>query len=373
MSPSPAVRILGLAAVRRLRGAVWPITQTSVAAGLAWYLTHDLLGHRQPFFAPIAAVVCLSATNLLRGQRAVQMIIGVTLGIALGAGVQVLVGTGRIAIAVAVFIALCVAVLIGRGFIAQGLMFVNQTAVSAVLVLVFARSGMVSERLFDSVVGAGLAIVFGLLLFPANPMTVLRQARAGMLDAVHDTLVKIADVIGGGSSVGPDWPLPVVGRLHEQLGALAQARATARQAVRVAPRRWSARDRVYAADHQAAQLGLLASSVLHLARVVGPGRQGCLPQPLHAALDELAAATARAAADPGAAAEHAVTARRQVAALHSAARDQGAVILAAVVQTCVDDLQRVVETAGQEPPHLVRSRRETPGPDASGPVSARPR
>ena len=73
------------------------------------------------------------------------MIIGVTLGIGLGAGVQAVFGTGLMTIAVAVFIALCVAVLIGRGFIAQGLMFVNQTAISAVLVIVFSGTGMVSE------------------------------------------------------------------------------------------------------------------------------------------------------------------------------------------------------------------------------------
>ncbi|OOK66057.1 putative membrane protein [Mycobacterium kansasii] len=52
--------------MQRLRAVVWPITQTSVAAGLAWYLTHDVLHHRQPFFAPISAVVCMSATNVLR-------------------------------------------------------------------------------------------------------------------------------------------------------------------------------------------------------------------------------------------------------------------------------------------------------------------
>lgn len=370
MSFSPAVRIRGLAALRRVRGAVWPITQTSVAAGLAWYLAHDLLGHRQPFFAPVAAVVCLSATSVLRGQRAVQMIIGVTLGIALGAGVQALLGTGRVAIGVAVFVALCVAVLIGRGFIAQGLMFVNQTAVSAVLVLVLARSGLVSERLFDTVIGGGLAIVFAIVLFPVNPITLLQQAHVGMLDAVHNILVHISDVIGGRTPAGPNWPLPVAGRLHERISALGQARTTARQTVRVAPRRWPARDSVYAADQQAAHLGLLASSVLHLARVVAPARQS-LPQPLHAALDELAAATARAAADPGAAAEHAAAARRHAADLGSGARDQHPVILAAVVQTCVDDLEQVLKATGRERFRSPRS--GIPGPDASGPVSARPR
>lgn len=347
----------GHAALQRLRPALWPITQTSVAAGLAWYLTHDLLGHRQPFFAPIAAVVCLSATNVLRGQRAVQMIIGVTLGIGLGAAVQALLGTGRIAIAVAVFIALCVAVLIGRGFIAQGLMFVNQTAVSAVLVLVFARSGMVSERLFDTLIGGGIAIVFGTLLFPVDPLILLRGARGGILAALHDALTEIADMIRERRRLAHNWPLPVVERLHQQVAGLAEARTTARLAVRVAPRRWAAGRAVHDADQQAAHLGLLASSVLHLARVVTPDLEARLRQPMHAAISELAAGTTTVDTDRTAATAHAAAARRHACDMQAAAHNTPEVTLAAVVQTCVDDLQQVINLGAA----LVNSpRRGTP-------------
>lgn len=70
------------------------------------------------------------------------MVGGVALGIVVGAGVQAVLGTGPTAMGVAVFAALSVAVLAVRGFVVQGLMFVNQTAVSAVLVLVFAPPAM---------------------------------------------------------------------------------------------------------------------------------------------------------------------------------------------------------------------------------------
>lgn len=396
MSLLPANRAAGTgqAAMRRVRSVLWPITQTSVAAGLAWYLTHDLLGHHQPFFAPIAAVVSLSASNVLRGQRAVQMIIGVTLGIGLGAAVEALFGTGLISIAVAVFIALCVAVLIGHGFIAQGLMFVNQTGVSAVLVIVFARTGMVSERLFDTLIGGGLALVFSIVLFPADPVTLLRQARAGVFTALHDTLAQIADIIGGRSPAPPGWPLSVIERLNDQLAGLAQARTTACQAVRT-PRRWAARHIVHGADQQAAQLGLLASSVLHLARAVPAALDDWVPQPVHAAVSELSAGTAVVDADPAAAAAHAAAARQHASGLHLAARNRTGVILAAVIQTCIHDLERVIDLQpGEPPPRLLRwpgsssgrarpasspggalwsLRRGTPSPAASGPAPIRPR
>src|ERR1700728_221466 len=106
----------GVAAVQRLRDIWFTLAQTSVASGLAWYLAHDLLKHPQPFFAPIASAVCLSISNVLRGQRAVQMMIGVTLGIGTGTVVWGLLGTGPVPIAVVTAVALSLAVVIGRGF-----------------------------------------------------------------------------------------------------------------------------------------------------------------------------------------------------------------------------------------------------------------
>jgi uncharacterized membrane protein YgaE (UPF0421/DUF939 family) len=335
----------GLAAFQRLKGIWFTLAQTSVASGLAWYLAHDVLAHPQPFFAPIAAAVCLSISNVLRAQRAVQMMIGVTLGIGTGTVVLALLGTGAVPIAVVALIALSVAVAIGRGFIGQGMMFANQTVVSSILVLALPRSGVGYERVYDALIGGCLAIVFAVLLFPADPLKVLRSARIGVLDTLHGVLSRTADFAAARRHPAPDWPLSAVDRVHEQVGGLIQARATARQVVRLSPRRWRLRDTVEGADHQAVHVALLAVSVLQLARVVAPAVDGrsWLPQPVHAVLGELVGATALADADPVAATEHAAEARRLAAALHSVARDSREVVLADVVQACIDDLQRVID------------------------------
>src|SRR6201998_1785857 len=138
-----------LAALKRLRGRLFNLLQTSAAAGLAWYLAHNVLGHPQPFFAPIASAVCLSISNVLRAQRAIQMMIGVTMGIGIGTVVQWLLGPRAVPIAVPTLIALSLAVLIGQGFVGQGMMFANQTVVSAILVLALYRSGVGWERVFE--------------------------------------------------------------------------------------------------------------------------------------------------------------------------------------------------------------------------------
>ena len=320
------------------------LVQTSVAAGLSWYIAHDLLSHPQPFFAPIAAAVSLSISNVLRAMRAVQMIFGVVLGIGVGIAVQGLLGPGALAIGVAAFLALCIAVFIGHGFIGQGMMFANQTAISAILVLALYRSNVGFERTYDALIGGLLAIVFAVLLFPADPLTLLRTARVGVLGVLQGVLPRAADLAAGRREAPPDWPLAAVDRVHAQLGGLIEARTTARQVVAVAPRRWGLRGAVRAADHQAVHVALLAGSVLELARAVAPGVGGvAAPQDVHSALVVLAAATALADSDPAGACAYTAAARHHASQLHAGARERDQVVLADAVQACVDDLQRVID------------------------------
>jgi uncharacterized membrane protein YgaE (UPF0421/DUF939 family) len=337
------------AGLKRLRALWFNLVQTSVAAGLSWYIAHDLLGHPQPFFAPIAAAVSLSISNVLRAQRAIQMMIGVTLGIGVGIAVQGLFGPGAVAIGVAAFLALCAAVFIGHGYIGQGMMFANQTAVSAILVLALYRSNVGLERMYDALIGGVVAIVVAVLLFPADPRTVLRSARIGVFGVLQGVLTRAADFAAGRREAPPDWPLSAVDRVHAQLGGLIEARTTARQVVRVAPRRWGLREAVRAADHQAVHVALLAGSVLELARAVAPGAppvDGCRarpPRPVHSVLVVLAAATALAESDPAGACAYTAAARHHASQLLSGARDRDQVVLADAVQACVDDLQRVID------------------------------
>jgi uncharacterized membrane protein YgaE (UPF0421/DUF939 family) len=349
LAVSSAPYAVARAALKRLRSRWFALAQTSVAAGLAWYIAHDVLGHPQPFFAPIAAAVCLSITNVLRAQRAIQMMIGVTLGIGLGNVVQGLLGTGAVPIGIAALIAMSTAVLIEKGYIGQGMMFANQTVVSAILVLVLYHGGRGWDRINDALIGGCLAIVFAVVLFPAHPLTVMRRARVGVLRVLQGVLSRTADVASGRRVPAPDWPLSAVDRVHEQLGGLIGARATALQVVRISPRRWGLRDAVESANHQGIHVALLAGSVLQLARTVAPV-EGCrnpLPKPVHAVLIDLASATALADSDPAGANAYNAAARHHASELLSHARERSEVVLADVVQVCVDDLQRVIELRQQ--------------------------
>ena len=53
-----------------------PILQSAVAAALAWLVATELLGHQQPFFAPVSALITLGLTVGERRRRAVEIAIG---------------------------------------------------------------------------------------------------------------------------------------------------------------------------------------------------------------------------------------------------------------------------------------------------------
>ena len=59
----------------------WQIAQCAIAAGVAWFVAADLLGHETPFFAPIAAVVSLGTSYGQRLRRVAEVTLGVAIGV----------------------------------------------------------------------------------------------------------------------------------------------------------------------------------------------------------------------------------------------------------------------------------------------------
>jgi uncharacterized membrane protein YgaE (UPF0421/DUF939 family) len=246
------------------------VLQASVAAGVAWYVAHDLLGHAQPFFAPIAAAVALSTSHVQRSRRSIQMMVGVLLGIGVSELLHPLVGNGALSIGVVVFVTLLLAVALGIGFVGEGMMFFNQAAASAVLVIALHKAGTGAERAVDALVGGAVALVIGVGLFPADPLKVLWGAEHGLLRSLLRILERRPAPASAEMETDPDMDpaLAASHEVHRRLTVLTQARATARTSVRVAPRRMSMRSTVEREQTRVARLYLLASGVLGLMRTM---------------------------------------------------------------------------------------------------------
>jgi uncharacterized membrane protein YgaE (UPF0421/DUF939 family) len=275
------------ASFARLRSAWWPVVQAAVAAGLAWWITHGVLGHPQPFFAPIAAAISLSAVVGRRWRNAVQMMFGVTLGIGVAEAVVRLVGTGTLPLAAIVLVTMSVAVL----FTAMP-MFVNQAAASAILVVTLRTGGVAGERFIDAFIGGGCALLISAVLLPPHPLPVLGQAIRGALQGVATALRGSAEALATAKPRDPEWTLAITHALHRQLAALMAARTTAKDIVRVAPLRRHWRPQVERADTRAAHVALLANTALTLVRMAAAALEAreLPPRELTESVAELAGA-----------------------------------------------------------------------------------
>lgn len=367
----PAVRLGAVSLVcgarRRVADAGWSIVQTPVAAGLAWYIAHTLLGHHQPFFAPTAAAVSLSKNRVLRGQHALQLIAGVVLGIGIGTAVKAVAGStpggsGAAAVGVAAAIALAAALALGGGFLEQGVLFVNQSATSAILMIAVVGTATGAERLSDALIGGGVAFMLTVVLFPAAPLPLIQDAVRQLFAALRDTLARLAELADTGTTPGPEWALAIGHRIQGQLAGLEQARSAARQVANLAPRRWPERSRIRRAAGQTAPLQLLAATVVSLAHASTARSAARRPDPptLRNAIRELASAFAALAEGGDAnAIQAALQANRARALATGAAQEGGSLsqqLIARLVETCADDTLRLIgETGGRLPlPRRVR-------------------
>ncbi|MDN5895447.1 MAG: FUSC family protein, partial [Nocardioides sp.] len=114
---------------QRLRGKSWAVGQCAISAGIAWFLAKDLLGHPMPFFAPIAAVVCLGTSYGQRLRRVVEVMIGVAIGVAVADLLVIGIGTGWWQLTLIVALAMSAAFLLDGGPL-----FVTQAAVQAIVI-----------------------------------------------------------------------------------------------------------------------------------------------------------------------------------------------------------------------------------------------
>jgi uncharacterized membrane protein YgaE (UPF0421/DUF939 family) len=174
---------------QRVRPTLWPNLQTSAAAGIAWFLAHDVLGHRQPLFAPIAAVIAMTAGRGRPGRAAIELILGVTIGIVLADLFVRVVGTGAWQLVVVVLLTMTLAAAIGAPQFV-----ITQAAVWAVIVVAFTHGSvaLALSRFEDALIGGGVAFVIGQLLFPVRPLEVVEEAAHGTRAQVEGALREIA-------------------------------------------------------------------------------------------------------------------------------------------------------------------------------------
>jgi uncharacterized membrane protein YgaE (UPF0421/DUF939 family) len=169
--------------VGRVRGKLWHIGQAALAAGTAWYLAADLLGHPSPFFAPIAAVVSLGTSYGQRLRRVAEVTAGVALGVLAGDLLTQLLGSGGWQLALIVALAMTAALLLDAGAI-----FVTQAAVQSIVVATLLPSpGAAFVRWTDALVGGAVALVAATVV-PRAPLRRPREQAAQVVSKIAEVL-----------------------------------------------------------------------------------------------------------------------------------------------------------------------------------------
>jgi uncharacterized membrane protein YgaE (UPF0421/DUF939 family) len=252
----------GSRALRRVIADRWQLLQGTAAATAAWLLAKYVFDHPEPFFAPIAALIALNTAVGERGLNALRLLQGVILGIVVGEVILAAVGGGYTPMAVAIFVATALARALGGTRVV-----IAQAAIGAILTVSVADSEAGVERLSDALIGAGVALVFTQLLFPPEPVALLRRAEAALLRRMADGLALTAEALEQDDDDLADQAINV---LRELPGGLSELRRTRRASARVARRTlvWRAhRELVVRENENADHLDLLAGSCLLLARL----------------------------------------------------------------------------------------------------------
>ena len=192
----------------RLRSKGWHIAQAALAAGVAWFVAADVLGHPTPFFAPIAAVVSLGTSYGQRLRRVMEVTLGVAIGVLVADLLVLALGSGWWQLVLIVVLAMSTALLLDAG----GL-FVTQAAVQSIVVATFVPDpGQALLRWTDALVGGAVALVAATVV-PRAPLRRPREQAGRVMDRVCSLLLGAARGIRTGD-------------VEATLALLADARAT---------------------------------------------------------------------------------------------------------------------------------------------------
>ena len=282
-----AVRSRVEEAFGRLGVGVWPILQTAVAASLAWFLASATLGHDQPFFAAIAAVVSTGVVVGQEGRRATELVFGVACGLAVADLLVLAIGTGTVQIGIVVALAMAAAMMLGGGTL-----LITEAGVSALLAITLEPSttGLSPDRFVDALIGSGVALAVR-AVFPSDPRHIVERAAHPIFDDLVGVLEETATALRECDLGQAECALQKALEMDGRMGAFREALDAGYDTVRLSPPRRRALGQLGLYATAADQLDLAVRNVRVLARAAAAVREG---EPAPEALSETVRNLARA-------------------------------------------------------------------------------
>ncbi|WP_372736718.1 aromatic acid exporter family protein, partial [Nocardioides sp.] len=186
-------RLSARARIARWESKRWHIAQSAIAAGVAWLIASDLLNHETPFFAPVAAVVCLGTSYGQRLRRVAEVTLGVAVGVLLADLLGIAIGSGWWQMIVVVALAMSVALLLDGG----QLLVIQACVQSIIISALVPAPSQALVRWSDAVIGGAVALVAATVV-PAAPLRRPREQAAVVIRKISALLRAAADVMSNG-------------------------------------------------------------------------------------------------------------------------------------------------------------------------------
>jgi uncharacterized membrane protein YgaE (UPF0421/DUF939 family) len=234
-------------------------------------------------------VISLGLTVGQRLRRAVELAIGVSVGIAIADLLVAGIGTGTWQVGVVTALAMLAATLVGGGPL-----LASQAAASAVLVATLQPpEGFDFSRALDALVGSGTALAVSAVLLPVDPVRLVRERLGPVLDRLAAAIERIAGSLEQRDEREAERALMSVAQLDPLYDNLTAALAAAGDAARISLSRQGMLGLLERYVVAVGELGVAIENVRALAR--GASRAIALddstPPEVSAAIHELAVAT----------------------------------------------------------------------------------
>lgn len=208
----------------RLWNGSGQIVQKALAAGLAYWIAAAVLGHEQPAFAAIAALISLAVVTGKEGRQAVELVLGVACGLVVADLLLSVVGSGALQVALVVALATGLVMFFGGGALST-----TEAGVSALLVVILASPGSV-------LIGSGIALAVR-AIFPYNPSETVEKAAHPIFEEFVGVLEETYEALYTADLEQAEGALRKARRMDERVGGFKEALDAGYGSARLSPAR----------------------------------------------------------------------------------------------------------------------------------------
>jgi uncharacterized membrane protein YccC len=174
----------------------------------------------------VSAVISLGVARGRRTVRAIELTVGVAIGIAVADLLVHALGGGTLVLMLVVALSMLAALLLGAGTI-----LVNQAAISAILVVATLKPGQgpSPSRLLDALIGGAIALLVGQVLFPRDPVRAMAKAARPVVSDLAVALTALSEALREGDEARARRALEIARDTDDDLAAFYDAVALARE------------------------------------------------------------------------------------------------------------------------------------------------